>query len=254
MHLIKSITIGAAAAVGLFSAVQSEAAVLIGKYTHIPNVSGKDNFAGFVNFADEGTLDWALWEYSGSSSRPGTPTSSKEAADYIGDVFAIGGNGNLRGANGTDLEISTTPGAVAGQGRATTGAILNASLQGEGAGVGLTITVPTTDEYIARIYVGGFSTQNSPLTATLPGAAPVEFTASYGAGDGTYKDAGILELTFQADAVDGINNVLEVTFILNPSTNNSSHVLIQGATLVPEPAALSLLSLGSLSLLRRRRA
>lgn len=250
---VTRISLAVACTTGL-AATSASAAMLTGDYTHVPAISGSDNYSGFVNFADEGVLDWVLWERNTSSAVNGVPTSQKDDANYFGDAFAIGGNSQLRGAGGTDLEISTTPGQVAGQGRSSGGAILNRSLQGEGAGVGLTITVPTTDQYVARIYVGGFSTLESPLTATLPGAQSVVFNPQYTSGHNGYKDAGILELTFQADAVDGISNVLEVTFTLNPSTNNSSHVLIQGATLVPEPAALSLLGLGAIGLLRRRRA
>ncbi len=253
MQVGKGVTLAAAITAALLSAAHSQAAVLNGTYTEVPAASGSNNYSGFVNFADEGTLDWVLWEYNTSSEVPGTPTLAKDAADYISDAYAIGGNGKLRGANGTDLEISTTPGAIAGQGRASAGAILNQSLKGQGAGIGLMITVPTTDLYVARIYVGGFRTQASPLTARLPGAADVVFTPTFLDGANNFKDAGIFELTFQADAVDGVSNVLEVTFTLNPTSDNSSHVLFQGATLIPEPSAISLLGFSALGLLRRRR-
>ncbi|GEM_PF-4555868 len=246
-----SLILGVGLAAGLLSAGWSHAAVLNATYTPVPGSRG--GMSAFVNFADEGVLDWALWEYSSSSSVPGTPTSSKADADYIGSAFAVGGSGALRGARGTDLEVSTTPGQVAGQGRQVNGAILNGQLRGSGAGVGLTITVPTTDLYVAKIYVGGYRTGDSPLVVELPGAAPVELTAAFSDGDGTYKDAGILEVQFQADAVDGVANVLEFRITLNPSTDSSSHVLLQGVTLIPEPASVGVLGLTGVALCRRRR-
>jgi len=253
MQITKSVAIMAGMGVGLLMAGPSDAAVLQATYTPIPAVNGSGNYSGFVNFADEGTLDWAVWEKTGNGSASGTPTASKDGAAFIGDAFAINGNGKLRGGGGTDLEISLTPGQTAGQGRATAGAILNQSLQGVDAGVGVTITVPTTDTYVARIYVGGFRTNNNLLQAILPGADPVTFDPQFGDTQNGFKDAGLLEVTFKPDAVDGVANVLRVEITLNPTADNSSHVLLQGVTLIPEPASVGVLGLTGVALCRRRR-
>lgn len=242
--------IAAAGMVG--TTLPAEAAVLTGEYTFLPavNGTGSGNYSAFVNFADEGTVDWALWNPP-SGSQTGAPTDRKADANMISNLYTVGGSTNMTRVGGSDLEISITPGATTGS--ATSGVVVNSSYATDGAGVGFTITVPTTDQYTARVYVGGFKTGENTLLATLPGVDPVEFNPVFGAGRNNFKDAGLLELTFQADSLTDGNNVLIVTIAV-ANDDNSSHVFIQGATLVPEPAALSLLGLGGLTLLRRRRA
>lgn len=226
----------------------ASAALLTGSYTAIPSVDG--DTSGFVNFADEGTVDWVLWN---STSPTAVPTQEKAGGTAISSATAVGVGTTLNDVGGTDLSFSTVSGATSGSqfSRALAAQPFNSS----GQGVGLSITVPTLDTYHARIYVGGFRVTLATITATLSGATPLVATDTFDVGDGG-KDAGVLNLTFTPDSLSGGDNVLNVSIVLTTDDPGSdSHVLMQGATLsiIPEPGSLALLGLGGLSIAVGRR-
>ena len=214
--------------------------------------------AGFVNLAEEGTADWIHTDNPGSVVTYKTGAPFLISAPYT--VTADGDAGELREVGGTDLFYSTTPGATTGD--SFLDSLANDQLDDDGEGIGFTITVPTTDVYIATVYIGAYITDENPLTASLPGATTYLGETSGGNAPGAKsKTVYAWTLEFQADAVDGVSNVLTLSAALDEAgtSSSNSHVSLQAVTLapaptaIPEPASALLLLAGSIPLIARRR-
>ncbi|WP_309399781.1 PEP-CTERM sorting domain-containing protein [Cerasicoccus maritimus] len=193
-----------------------------------------------------GTDDWEYWSTT-ASSFDGSPTNFKSGGNgSLSDLYAVGGGG-LRGTGSsalTDIHISYTDGSSPTSADASLRGAFNSQLSVEGAGVGLDITLPTTDTYEVKIFTGGYFDSSAgsvgTFTATLDGAT-------------TYTDSSLISTVNNPKAgivytllvtPDSANDVLSVSMVLSSrqGTNGNQHTYMAAVTVsqVPEPATYAL--------------
>lgn len=205
-----------------------------------------------------GTSDWAIWDTS-SDPASGVPTNEKSGGTLIGSMSAIGG-GNLRGSTSTTrppYDFTFTDGISPPVGSVdNVNSLFNTDLGTVDVGVGLDVTLPTTNTHTVTVWVSGFEGEGE-LTASLPGATSYVDSSTVFDGDNP-KDAGYYTLSVTPDSA---NDVLNLSHILDVSDGGNAHVMISAVSVseiaspVPEPSTLllALLGVGGLLMQRRRR-
>lgn len=203
-----------------------------------------------------GGTDWACWSTSANPAG-GTPTNRKSGGVLVTGLYAVGG-GSLRGSSsGTQPGITFTytdgTSPASGSFVKPTG-LFNTQLDTVGAGVGLSITLPTADTYLISVWGGAFGSVGvqGTFTASLPGATTYSDSSLTDNYD-TTKNSMLYQLTVTPD---NANDVLALSLVLGSQTASANeHVLINGVTLnvIPEPGTPVLLGLAGLAAVLRRR-
>ena len=236
----------------LVSASQMQAATIVG------NTSA---YSSPANLSTAGTTDWAYWnDATNSTFTSAAPTNRKSGATAISSIFPVAGGSMVRA---TTSSTTTSTGFTYGSAGTSpaSGTVsnsigyFNSSLNSNGAGVSLTVTLPTVAIYEVTIWgaMFGASGQTGAFNASLPGAVPASYSNSTATDDGMgNKNSYVYTMTVTPETAGA---VLSVNYTLSGTNNGSSHVLINGAAVrvVPEPSAIALLSLGGLLVFRRRR-
>ncbi|MGE9266793.1 MAG: hypothetical protein ACQKBY_01750 [Verrucomicrobiales bacterium] len=209
------------------------------------------------NIDDYGALDWAIWKNSGGTGAAlATPTHFKAGANLISDLSVVGGGGfqgSINSVSNWDFIFTGSGGSPVSGTSTNVNGVFNDQLQTQGAGLGLNITLPTTDTYKISLFAAAYGVDGPGglLTADLDGLVDTS-----GGVQGDFiapKDMYLFTIIAQADTA---GQVLNIEFINNdPTSGGNAHVLINAAAIqiVPEPGSLSLLGLAALPLLRRRR-
>lgn len=232
------------------------AATIVGSVS--PEFSGNTTY----NLTDMGTLDWAYWTMEPNPAT-GVPTNSKSGASLISSATAIGG-GSVRGStttgsvpenyftfsDGTTTASNTT-------GVMTTG-IFNTQLVTSGAGVRLTVDLPTVQTYTVYVWASAFALNTSNFTVALSGATSFVSTVIKDVTTTGPKDTYLITLTVTPDTA---GDDLTISATAGSSAGGSSHILFSGiavaASTIPEPGSASALAgIGALAagvLARRRR-
>lgn len=231
------------ALVGVLSASAS-AAVITGTPVGSPPLP--------ANLTAAGTLDWAVWNHSDQAGFASMSPSHRmlNGAGIISNATAVGGDGQVRGSSTlSNVTVSFTNGigGTSASGMGVAG-VFNHELNTNGSGVQVDITLPNPGQYAVSIWVSGRSGQGV-LTAALPGATTYTNSAY------TYTTNKLARL-YQLDVTaDNPMDVLNISYVLANSANNSSHALIAAVAVsaVPEPTALAGLGLLGVGLLSRRR-
>lgn len=205
-----------------------------------------------------GAADWAYWSTSANPA-VGTPANKKSGGVLVTGLYAVGG-GSLRGSSSATqpgITFTYTDGTspAAGSIAKPTG-LFNTQLDIVGAGVGLSIVLPTAETYLVSVWGGAFGNVGvqGAFTASLPGATSYSDTSLTDNYD-TTKNSVLYQLTVTPD---NANDVLDLSLVLGAQTASANeHVLINGVSLavIPEPGTLGLLGLAGLAamLCRRRR-
>lgn len=233
---------------GLFTSASASAALIQGIFTGgNPDVN--------YDLTSLGSLDWAYWnKTSDTTGLDGTPNNQKNGATLIGNIVAVAGS-SLRGSSSMNRALYdfsyTGDGTSPASGSVTNAqGIFNSALDSNGAGLGLTIDLPTLQTYLITVWVGGFGAVGV-FNASLPGATP--YSDSSFSASGTRLGA-YYTLTVTPDTA---GDDLNISFVLNEQSSlSSSHVQIAAVAVspIPEPGAIGLLTLAVLPLsLRRRR-
>lgn len=241
------IILTACVALTAFCLNSATGAVLTGSVTQYATVD--------VDLTASGTLDWAIWNTTSSSSVSSrAPTNIKDGgAGLIGDLFGVGGSsGSVRGFGGVDDTFysytdGTSPETLSD---ATQGFVGNASLDSLGSGVTLSISGDPLQPLRVDIWTTGFRATGE-MTVTLNGVAePLVLSATFGAD----KTPALFRFVFQPDTV---SDVLGISYVVTEDTGSSAHIGIQAVAIspVPEPTVVTLLlgGLGVLGLRRRRK-
>jgi len=225
----------------------SSQADLIGSVTPVPGANT------VYNLTDLGTLDWTFYDTTANPAN-GLPTNDKLGGTAIGTVIALGG-GSLRGSASSTTEPDftftdgTSPSAGTGD---NPGGLFNTQLDTIGAGLQLTIDLPTTDLYSVHIWTAAFFARGT-FTATLPGFSNYsDQTTDDNTGAGP-KQSYMYTLTVQAN---NAGDDLTINLVTDTDRGSSAHVLLGGVavSVVPEPATLTMLlsGIGVLGFMRRR--
>lgn len=214
---------------------------------------------GVYNLDTYGGLDWSVWKKpNGTDPAYNLATNTRASSSAISDLFLVGTTTTAGYRASTSSpptwDFSFTGGTSP---PATTltdvNGVFHPDIGATGKGVGLTVTLPTTDVYRITLFVAGYDT-TSTLTASLPGLTPVtNSTFTPGLPDAGVKRTGYFTIDAGADVA---GQALTLEFV-NTSNNSSSHVMIAAVAvqLIPEPSTpLAASVFFSLGLLRRRRA
>lgn len=223
------------------------------------------------NISNYGALDWAVWQkVGGSSADYNQPTNSKSGATAVSNLINLGGGTTGFRASTTsspDWDFSFSDG-TSGAGLVTdangvfhpnTTGTSAGGFPGRDKGIGLTVTLPTTDTYRITLFVAGYNT-TTKLTASLAGATAVENT-TFTPLISNPKNMAIFTIDATADTANAVLNLGIInTALRNPDSgsttpNSDGHVMISaiGVQLIPEPSSLALAALSGLFLMRRRR-
>lgn len=222
-----------------FAAPLSPAAMIVG--TVDPNPA--DNSADLTAL---GTLDWALWNTTSSPYTPAIPTNEKTGGTLIGNIVALGG-GNTRGSSAAakpETFFSYSDGTPAYPGAPfRVSGLFNSQLGPTGltagAGVAVTVDLPTLDTYRVYVWAANFKSTGT-LTASLPGA--IDYVdSSIVAGDGSVKDTGLYTFTVTPDTA---GDDFTVKYVMTGQTDANAHVVLAAVAVqaepVPEPSAMVL--------------
>lgn len=223
--------------------VVGQAATITGSFNASPGSS--------FNLTELGGADWGIW-----SAASGTPSNSKSGGNAISNVTFLG-SGIARAVGPATASFSYTDGTSPTNfsGKPTNGVTDN-TLRTTGHGVQFTVTNPTLSPMDVYVFVSGYEASSVNFTASLPGAASYVHTeASYGSD--ASKPSALYTLRFTPDAVDGVSNVLTVSYTFGTPmfAFGNGHVVLSAvaAEVVPEPASVALLGGLGLVMLRRRR-
>ena len=232
---------------------QGQAAVITGTFT---SVADSD-----FDLTSLGTADWAYWNTSSNPATGGPKTNEKSGGTAIGTISPVGG-GDVRGStSGTrpvyDFTFTDGTSPVSGTVDNAIG-LFNTQLDTVGAGVSLDVILPAATTYAVYVWAGAYETDVATFAASVSGATDYVNTSLSHTG-GAPKASALYTLTVTPDtAGDTLGLSLTLT---DDGSGGSSNVLISGVAvaavrqpdLIPEPATLSLLGLGALLALRRRR-
>ena len=209
------------------------------------------------NLTTIGTSDWAYWE-TAANPATGTPTDEKSGATIVSSMIAIGG-GSVRGSSSAtrpNASFSWMDGANVAMGSQTraTG-LFNSDIDTGNRGVGMTITIPTTETYQITVWTYNFGGAGT-FSASLPGATTYSNTTASSLNSDP-KASYFYTLTVTPDAVNGTANVLSLQNLLvtDDTGRSNTNVGISGVavSVVPEPSSVFLVSLASMTLLGFRR-
>jgi hypothetical protein len=250
---ILSVILTGALGVSLF-AMHGHAATLVGNYS-------QTNGTTVYDLDVLGELDWAIWNKTGNPDT-GAPTYSLSGGTLINDVTAFGG-GSLRGTSATTTADFSYDGGSTQRSNVT--GIFNTQLQTDGAGLSLTVVLPTAGvSYVVSVWGSQYYTQDvldssatdsdgkgGIFTASLAGAAPYS-SDELVTGNVTPKTTALYQLTATADT-DG--DLLTLTYVLpDDAFSGNAHVLLDAVavSVIPEPSTFLLLGLGLASLFYSR--
>lgn len=210
------------------------------------------------NLDDSGGLDWSVWKkVTGTDLTYNVATNTKASSTAISDLFLVGTTttpGYRASTNSSPTwDFTYTGGVSPTEGTlADVNGVFHPDVAASGKGVGLTVTLPTTDLYRITLFVSGYDTIAS-LSASLSGATTVTNTSfTPGLPVAAVKQTGYFTIDARADA---IGDVLTLELI-NTTNRTSSHVVIAAASVqvIPEPSSLVLLgAIPALGFIRRRR-
>lgn len=184
-----------------------------------PTASGSN---ASYNLTSYGALDWAVWKKANGSNSAANaiPTDSKSGGTALSDLFTVGttsGAGFRASTNSApNWDFTYTDGITAGPTENANG-VFHDTLGTAGKGVGLTVTLPTTNTYRITFFVAGYNT-TTLLTASLTGATTVTnnlFTPLVS----DPKNMAIFEIDATADNANDILSLQIVnTALSNPGT------------------------------------
>jgi len=202
------------------------------------------------------------WSYYNTTSNPysGAPTNSNSGGTLIGNITPIGGGGVRGSSFESDLRFTFTDGTSPSSGTLDVSGIFNTQLDTNGAGVGIDLTLPTTDTYEVLFFASGFFDYDggtrAQFTAQLTGASDYTDNSLESTTSSSPKDGIVYSLSVTPD---NPNDVLSLSWVLqNQTAAGSEHILVDGLAIsvVPEPSTYAVIS-GALALglclLRRRR-
>lgn len=202
------------------------------------------NSATSFDLSDLGTADWAYWDTSSGAGVSGAATNSMLSADLIGDLSAIGGGGLLKGTASATKPAATFTydnGTSPSSGTATqvTG-LFNSTINTSGTGVGLSIDLPTTDEYTIYLWVSAFDVAAGTLTVSLPDTTDYTFaTISDSAGPDGVKDTYFFTITASATTAGDDLSISLVNTTDGPG--NFGHIVFNSAAVaIPEPTTTAI--------------
>lgn len=207
------------------------------------------------NLTTLGTVDWTFYDPSANPAN-GLPTNDKLGGSAIGTVTALGG-GSLRGSatSTTEPDFTFTDGTSPTSGTGENpGGVFNTQLDTLGAGVQVSIDLPTTDQYTIYLWTAAFFARGS-FTASLPGFSDYTSLATDDPNGPSPKQTYMYTLTAQAA---NAGDDLTISLVTQADNGSSAHVLLVGAAvgMVPEPTTLTIFcaGLGLLGLMRRRQS
>jgi hypothetical protein len=205
-----------------------------------------------VDLTAQGLVDWAIWNYqAGSAGTNGAPSNRKSGGTAIGNVSAV--LGTPRGITGTmsPPTYSYTDGTSPASGSGAIGAITDNQINVVGSGVKVSVAGDPNVLRTVILYVAGFN-GNAELKATLNGA-PVytDSTVTYGSP----RTGAVYTLMFQPDSAADLLQVQYTmkTLATGTGSGNANADIQAIAVAVPEPGVVSLIGVGAVGLLRRRR-
>jgi hypothetical protein len=214
---------------------------------------------GPVDLTNQGTLDWAVWNYSTNpinGTKTAAPSNRKSGVTpVIGSATTL--VGNARGTTSTvpTLTYTYTDGTAFStlSPAATQGVLFDTSLNDPNAGFTFTITGGQAGvAEVAKLYLTGFSA-TPKLTVSLPGAADyVDQSVAY---PNNARPVSVYTINFTPD---NTGDLLTVRYQTSSGSTTNGNVDLQAVAVspapVPEPTAACLLVLaGAGGLARRRR-
>lgn len=233
----------------------ANAAVLVGSVT-------STGLGSPINLTTRGTLSWAAWNYTASTTASGTETidaSSRKSggptvgtAGYISPIGSGASATSIRGVGGstTPFTFSDGVGIETTFSPGTMGGVIAGTLNSLNQGVSVSIIGDPNVTYRVSVWVTGQGATGT-MTATLAGASTPNLTMVHLEGS---RNLGLFTYEFRPDeAGQALNLVYSLT---TDGAYGSSHVGIQAVSveIIPEPSSAIAL-VGGLTLLglRRRR-
>ena len=190
-----------------------------------------------------GAVDWAFYDTTANPAN-GLPTNSKNGGTAIGTASAVGG-GNIRGSASslTEPDFTYTDGTSPASGTGENpGGLFNTQLDTLGAGLQLSIDLPTTDTYKIYIWTAAFNAQ-ATFTAALTGFTSYTDSSMNDSVGPSPKPSYLYTLTAKPNTA---GDDLVVSLASAADNGTSSHVVLEAVAIsvVPEPATLGLLIAG----------
>lgn len=218
--------------------------------------------SGAQDLTASGNVDWAYWDNSANPiGTEATAANSMSGGSGIGTITGFDSNDattTVRGVNNGDASFSFTDGTTttSATGLYTYG-VCTETLNALNYGVSLDFTLAEAGtEYTINVWTFGAAANSATITATLNGYDDYTATElSYADTQGT-KDATLF--TFTVTAAED-NDVFNFGIELASDNTDADYdlVAISAASLstsvIPEPATIGMLGLGSLGLLIIRR-
>jgi len=138
--------------------------------------SGNASATNTYDLSTLGTVDWAYWDETSSTSLPGDPTNEKSGGALIGNIYGVGTVNTVRGPSSRTslptMRFMFSDGASNPSGVVTNpvGLFNSAATAAISNGVGLVIDLPTTNTYQITVFVSGYGGAAGRFTASLNGA------------------------------------------------------------------------------------